>query len=252
MTYENWWNIFQMIGVGLVALTFTVGAIAFLLGYWTRQEKDKKAQEQRERIEELKNNTAQLEKEVADAKTKQAEAERALLTLEKSLARRQLPFIIGEEGKTNIDVLKSFAEFNAVVEFLPEVEARRATLELTGILKQAGWNIVSVTPNPELDHVFWDGVKIEPYNVSGLVLLKDESGEMHRSRSKSIEAAEALESFLRSNNWEAMQMAGKPGDLPLNTVRIRIGFKSFPRVRTPEEEEIFKKYPVLDSKSLTK
>lgn len=218
------------------AITFLVGISTIYVGYRAGLEKDEKIRAQVERTGKLE---LELEKERNAGKE-----------LEKSLARRQIPFISGVGGKTNFDSIKVFADFNAIVEYLPEIEARRATIELTEALKIAGWNIVSITPNPELEASFWDGVKIEPYNFSGRVA--DSGGEMQESRSKSRAATEALVAFLKSNNWEATAMAGKPGDLPLNTIRIKIGFKSFPHIKTPEEEEFFKNFPKFDSNLPTK
>lgn len=146
MTYENWWNLFQVLSVVLVALTFAIGSLSFLMGYWTRQEKDQKAQEQRERIAELtkdtellKNDTAKLEKEAADAKTKQAEAEKALLELQNQLRFRALT---PEQRTQLLNFLKANPVGKIEIFFVAsDKESAHFAKQLHDVFDEAGWNI---------------------------------------------------------------------------------------------------------------
>jgi hypothetical protein len=101
MTFEDWWNLSQMVGVALVAITFTVAAIGFILGYKTRQVNSEKARQTQEEI-------ARLNNETATANERTAKAELALLKLEKSLAHREIPLIVSDDT-SNIDPIKPFA-----------------------------------------------------------------------------------------------------------------------------------------------
>ncbi len=68
------------------------------------------------------------------------------------------------------------------------------------------------------------------------------AGEILKSHRRAVDACNALADFLMAHNWEANMQPGKPADLPPDTVKIRIGFKSLPRVKTKAEEEILEKY----------
>ena len=112
-------------------------------------------------------------------------------------------------GFTLLDPIKAFAELNAIVEYLPDLEASRATQDLVNALKNAGWNVVSVEANPELASSFWDGVKCEPYmEFTGRNPgRKDAILKSHR---KAVDACNALAEFLRSHNGKQICRRADP------------------------------------------
>jgi hypothetical protein len=220
-----YWSLWATAGVAVIGFPVALGTI--YIGYRSGLEKDAKARAQEER-------TALINTELEQTKNKGRE-------LELSLARREIPFVTSGDGTTNIDTLRRFGGFNVVIEYLPEVEPRRAARSLHETLKLAGWNIVSVAANTELESPFFDGVKCDPYNA----LFRPDKPVLS-DRSKSVEACNTLVTFLKEKNWEATTFAGIPGELPPDTVRVRIGFKPLPHVLTTEEEEFFDGAPEID------
>jgi len=157
--------------------------------------------------------------------------------LAKTLSRRTIPFVFGK-GKTNLDPLKPFAKIQVMVEYLPETEPYRAAREVASKLSQAGWKVLSFEPNEQLREPWWDGVIVEPYAAKSTKGLSDvEMMRSIRSEYPSQEAATAVVAFLHSNNWEARQGFAERGELPIDTMRIRVGLKPEPRFITAAEEE---------------
>jgi hypothetical protein len=226
MTWDELNNWMLPITAATSAITFMVGLSTIYIGYRAKLEKDEKVRAHVERTGKVE---LELEKE-----------KNAGRKLEKSLARREIPIITsivsGVEVTSNLDPIKPFAGLNTIVEYLPDVEASRATRDLVNAIKIAGWNVVSVETNIELADTFWDGVNCEPY-MEFIGRNPDRAGAIRESHRKSVDACNALADFLKSNNWEAKLRTGKPADLPPDTVRIRIGFKSFPRVPLEPEAE---------------
>jgi hypothetical protein len=62
-------------------------------------------------------------------------------------------WIVG--NKSSFDPLKPFAR-QAMVEFVPEFETRRAAVNIAGALRGAGWKITRFTSANDID----DGVEI--------------------------------------------------------------------------------------------
>jgi len=159
MAYEDWWNIFQVVGVALVALTFTVGALGFFTGFKTRQEKDRKAAEQRERIaqltkdaETLKNETAnanertaKLELEIAEAKRKQAEAEKSLLDVKQKVQWK--PFSTQHRARLKGNLWRSPKRPISILFFEGIEETETLAKEITEFFVVAAWEVLGCTGN---------------------------------------------------------------------------------------------------------
>ena len=189
--------------------------------------------------EQARHEIATAQKEAAQANEK-AETERlARVELEKSLAPRVIPFV-RLAGKTNVDNLKPFAGTQVAIEFLPDLEPRRAAGQITQALGFAGWHVVRLTPNPELGEGFWDGVVVEASGPkSGEMATASPADQQKRMRewANANEVAAALVTFLHAHNWQARAMPSSTGDLAPNVIRVKVGYRSLPHVKTPAEEE---------------
>jgi hypothetical protein len=175
--------------------------------------------------------------QLAGAETAERKEEQALINLAVCNAPRVVPLwstdeignivedviMNGSKWTTSVDPLKPFASRQAIIEFVPDAEARRAALSIAEMLKQAGWKIVRITPVDGID----DGTDIEPYKVP-ITRMVHESREQQMKDSDShlraSEAADALVGFLHSYNWQAKR--GWPlGDdnIPPDGLKVRVG-----------------------------
>jgi hypothetical protein len=150
------------------------------------------------------------------------------LGLEQSLTPRQIPLIFKgapRDGKSNVDSLRLFPGMNAIVEVLPDAEARRAASDMVFLLKEAKWNVVSASLNPSLEIPHWDGVTIEHRTYPGVPTPEAKADHAQQ-------AAETLLIFLRANNWDRIRtrpvFPDKHDEIAANTVRISVGFKPSP------------------------
>jgi hypothetical protein len=84
MPLDTWYNVAQIIGVVLVAITFIVAAATFGIGYFVNKKKDAQALQQEERIAELT-----LKAEVLNAEAENAKKERAQADLKIEEARER-------------------------------------------------------------------------------------------------------------------------------------------------------------------
>jgi len=153
-----------------------------------------------------KEEIAKAQVEVAKANEK-AEAERLeRMRLEAELAPRTL-----EQRQSAKELLK-FQGINVIIESLAESESWRTAGQIAWTLDNAKWNIL-----PDMKRFldathFFDGVAIET-NVGA---------RPREDRSK--EVANALVEILAKNNIEAHRRPSGV-DLPLNTIKIRVGLK---------------------------
>jgi hypothetical protein len=160
-----------------------------------------------------------LDRELRVAKTqldavdaKRAELETSLINLAVCNAPRVIPFwsISGKENST--DPLRPFAG-QAIIEFVPDAETRRAAFNIFGALDKAGWKVSRPAPVDGID----DGVEIQPSMAP--------PGD-------SRAAANAVVDFLHSYNWQARRgwpldekhpLIRDPKIIPPDSLRIRVG-----------------------------
>ena len=170
-----------------------------------------------------------LERGNIDAQRALYEAKLKTLEVEKSVAPREIALTVGGftvDGKPSVDSLRDFKGQKVVIQFLPDFEPKRATAELQNALTIAGWQVLSVTPNPELEHGLFNGVVVEVGHGFDNP-APDEERALWEQRQKSTEAEDSLVRFLDAHNWAAHGHAGtgtKP-ELPPDTLRISVGFK---------------------------
>jgi hypothetical protein len=216
---DFWLKVFS--GV-LAALIFAVGLAALVAGHFSGEA-------QAEKILALEKGNIEAQRELEAEKLKRLE-------LEKSLTRRELTFVkVGE--KSNLDTLKPFGGMNAIVEFLPDFEPRRAASSIVAALERSGWNVVRATPNDQVGGNFWDGVVVETYNPSLLNRTPSEISTLMRDKEGPREAATALVKFLGENNWDARVFPGDPKTSQPSTIKVTVGFRPLPHVPTEAEAE---------------
>lgn len=195
-----------------------------------------------ERAKKLEKEAAELKKQNLDTERKLEAERRTRLELEKSLNPRSLAYIgeqaiftdpsmlasvTGLRGKSNIDPLKPFAGTNVILQYLPDAEASRAAGSIASIIKAAGWNVTELSARPELIGEYFDGVVVwahRPRTPAGSF----PNTEQERAKMWSDGAAASVVLFLRSNNWQADLRGVGKGEVPINTVKIMVGFKPNP------------------------
>jgi hypothetical protein len=165
------------------------------------------------------------------------------LELEKSLAPRQIAFI-EKQGKSNIDPLKPFAGMNVIFDVIPDFEAQRAANQIAYFVNRSGWKIDSA--NSAIRDWLSDGVKIWSHlSPNGSRDADEQKGEM---------ASNALVKFLESFGWSATADKGSiaqgPAYIPVNTIRVQVGFKPNPYFAPPEVKAFEKKAKEMEEKIL--
>jgi hypothetical protein len=186
------------------------------------------------------NKASELDSQLSTTKTQLETVEAKRADLEKSLTTmaicdaprvlRNWTLGMGPNRKSSADSLRPFAGFQAIIEVVPEAEARRAADNISRALSFAGWNIVGPSP-PSINIA--DGVMIEWYSGIGSSAPAD--------RVPSMKAAEALIDFLHSYFWQADSMDAWSGDTDIqpNGVKIRVGLKPPVEFVTPPGEKEF-------------
>ena len=170
--------------------------------------------------------TAKIQLDAVEAK--RAELEKSLINLAICSAPRVLGnWFIGRE-KSSVDLLKPFAGYKALIEFVSnDAETRRAALQIADSLKGAGWNLTKEPTPVDASVNIRDGVEVQPYVGSE-------------------EPADAIVKFLTSYNWQAKRywlldekgaLLHDPNIVPDDGLRIRVGlYPAIPFV-TPEGEK---------------
>jgi hypothetical protein len=188
-------------------------------------EANKRTQELAVEAEELKRQN--LATEVV------LEKERVVrLELEKSLSPRILVLEQDKTGKWNFDPLIKYKGMKVVIKYLQDAEAIRATNDVSNLLKAAGWDIISASPDPKMWAPFFDGVIVQ----TSLQGIRERSG-----RDASGAAADTLLNFLQSNGWTVRSHA-VADDIPAMSIKISIGFKPSPYFSPKRKEGVSQWY----------
>ena len=157
--------------------------------------------------------------------TKRAQVEKSLINLEICNAPRVFaPWTINGVPDNRFDSLKPFAT-EAIIEFIPDFEARRAALNLKWALGKAGWNVTRINSAGDID----DGIDAQTFVPPGVSDPK-ERDSLVQAEHRSENAADAVVNLLRVFHWQANR--GWPGDeigrldtsrVPPGGLLIRIG-----------------------------
>jgi hypothetical protein len=199
------------------------------------------AQDKADAVGEKANNLdGQLDiakKQLADAEAEEEKERQELINVAVCSAPRVIPFWF-LHGKSSLDPLRSFAGYQAIIEFVPDAEARRAALQIWGTLNRAGWS----APPPTAVDDLTDGVWIRSYSPDfGKSISQMEHISQMDEMRQSKTAAGAIVDFLHLYDWQANSIPGPPndGNLSGNAIRIEVGlYPAALFVTPPGEKEI--------------
>lgn len=208
-----WTNILV---IAALALSFLSGGASIIFGRWLSVAKDAQAVREKQISDE----------NIALANKKAEEAQLARVELEKQLLPRIITFEIRGDGTTNFDNLKPFTATQVIIKYLPDAEPRRTAGEIRKLLEFAGWDILETGLISEQDEL-----------IEGIHLQYQE--DIGRGLSKAHEAAMALKNFLELQSIKTHAFRAFTSDnLPPNSVRILIGLRPDPRIKSEIEKEI--------------
>ncbi len=145
-----------------------------------------------------------------------------LINLAVCNAPRVIPFWSVGNTKTSIDPLRPFGGRQAIIEFVPDAEARRAALNIAVSLDRAAWKIIKLSAIDGIE----DGVEIQAYFKSPGAQKSVEEGQREwQIHLRSSEAVDALIDFLHSYNWQARMGWASPdaNDIPPDGLKVRVG-----------------------------
>lgn len=173
---------------------------------------------------------------------KRAKLEKSLVNMAVCNAPRVLldwTTVLAGKVQTNVDSLRPMVGQKALIEFVPDAEARRAAKSLRRALIDAKWDVLSVLPVDELE----DGVSVQPFKPPLEPSQTDFDGERRAS-----DAADKLIDFLHLFNWQAQwgfptdgrgHIIRDPNILPVGAIRIQIGlYPAVEYVIPPGEREL--------------
>jgi hypothetical protein len=175
--------------------------------------------------------------------------------MEKSVA----PRLVGKiPGNTKYPALLAFSGMQAIVEYLPgDWETSRAAWSLINVLKsdEVGFKIIGVSLNPEIraegvtiftcepemDITSLPSPAIVDRQELALAFEKQREADERRSleESRCRRAGIAISDFLESWGWLGVERRSTfPKELPLNTIKISIGYKPSPYFLPPEMKQM--------------
>lgn len=158
-------------------------------------------------------------KQEIDLESRAAELKGQLVNLAVCNAPRVLSYWQSGD-KSSFDPLLKFSGQVVAIEFVDDNEAKRAALNIAGILKLAKWDVQSV----RLAGGLQDGVAIHT--------RVPDSGAEHMATTKVRESATALTDFLHAYHWEAIMDFAKDahgkaswedGIIAREAVRVQVG-----------------------------
>jgi hypothetical protein len=178
---------------------------------------DKANTERRRQVATLEASNLDQKKANLDLEATNLKTESELINLAVCDAPRVIPSwsLIGNGVETSVDPLKPFAGRIAIIDFLPDPEAKRAAFQIARSLSDAKWDVRGPQPLDGLR----DGVEIQPYN-SG-----QGSSNFFENIIPAQELADALVNFLHSYNWQALWTFPdrNPELIPPKAIRVRVG-----------------------------
>jgi len=213
--------------IGVVAL----GGLALFTGKLVNDRQSETNKQQAKTISELQAKTSSQEAKNLELEKGNIQAQQSLedernkrLEIEKSLAPRTVTIQLGE--KSNLAPLERISGVEAIIRYIPDVEASRAAHQIAFALGQAKWKLLEILPDPSLINSE-EGVTVTPYECRSWSSPTPTVEEYKSARSMK-EAAILLVDFLASepNNWQVRRsMSMRRDKLKPNTVKINVAFK---------------------------
>jgi hypothetical protein len=181
---------------------------------------------------QLKKGNLETETHLSAANAEIERVQTQRIELEKTLLPRTFASVV----PSDLDKLKAFTGTKIVLRFLPDAEAERASANLLGLFKAAGWDVSQVVPDPTKFALFFDGVSVGQWTASPEQWKnagqdgKDRMTELReftRLSGISIRAAGELVDLMKSHGWEA-QTKWADTQLSPDTLEVTVGFKPSP------------------------
>jgi outer membrane murein-binding lipoprotein Lpp len=184
---------------------------------------NKQSESLRAEAEKAREGIATAQNEAARANERAQEIERQNLALQKQIederrSNLELQLAIAPriiEQFAGIIHMKPFAGMNVIVEAQNDVETIRTANQIVGMLRNAGWKVIRYAISSDNSEFFFPNIKII-HNVGPRM-----------SEGMTRDAVDALLAELKANNIEASMFPAHP-ELPINTIRIRIGYNERP------------------------
>jgi hypothetical protein len=141
-------------------------------------------------------------------------------------------------GKHSVDPLRPYKGSKAVINFVPDAEARRAASRVYAALKAAEWDV----GEPVMRDGLPDGVLIEWYGPAQESVRLQSGGTASGANFEHAQTiGEELTLFLHSFAWQAVVRDGFSDEkgIPPNGIRILVGlYPAVPYVVTPGNEQL--------------
>jgi hypothetical protein len=255
MTYDELSTILQIIGGGVLTLSFAIGIAIIWAGIMASKEKDAKVRTQDEALARLNLEVETAKERAAKAEIKASEIEQQNLKLRIDLEdanRKRLKLEDHIEPRhlrstpISKERLQKYEGTLYILEYCPDrkADADRIAQQIDGVLHEAGWNRIAMFGNPY--NSFRSGVQIATRG------LQNTQENFFKPR-----AASELSSYLMANKLDAMEMrVNVPGywtlaeqhlgadKISYGVVKIFVGLKSdryFSEKFTEERQASMKK-----------
>jgi hypothetical protein len=217
----------------LQAVSSCLVGLTFLVGFWTVRVGVRANRRQAREIAGLSRGTEELHKANIEAQRELDKERQERRELEQTLIPRHLT-IESSGSKSNIDALKEFAGTKFVLRYLPKEEPQEAASHVAGLLKAAGWQMLSANSDPSINTGELHGVIVEtPSSISG-------GADVFFAQQKFKKRAEVLVEFLISSGWDATIRPGpdvKPDD-ESELVIVTVGKRPLIHFLSPVMKEV--------------
>jgi hypothetical protein len=244
MSNTEWFHIIGLISAGALGIGFFAGLISVGLSWKiNREQKIELAKLSLNKDVQIAQVRADADKkiaktgvDVANINGKAQDIARQNIELSKNLEQEKISRLemeqaiaprIMEQGESSRK-LKAFSGIQVIIECVNDFEARRTAGQIACTLEMANWKLIKpypkVVPN---DADFFDGVDIER-NVGALP-----------KEDRSSEATNLLIEQLDDNKIQAMYHPASP-NLPINTIRVKVGLKPITYFSNKKIDEIRK------------
>jgi hypothetical protein len=175
----------------------------------------------------LTDQMSEAKQELANAEVAEQKEEQALLNMAICLAPRVIPQrgyfnpVTRAADWTTVDALRPYSALQAIIDVVPDAEARRAASNIERSLRTAGWTRVTTLRGVD---GLKDGVEVIPWEPR----IYGDKPEAERNRNLALHgavssAADAIVDWLDSFFWHATRSLAPSPDIPSDAIQINVG-----------------------------